>query len=137
MSAEPTWDFQRPFRFFDAVTGVLHRGSMLLANVDGLLANTPAGHVATQIDADPRTQRVDVATGLLVPYTPPVQAAVLDAPTARAERDARLAACDWVVTRAYEQGAPVPPAWAAYRQALRDLTAHPDFPESITWPMPP
>jgi len=39
----------------------------------------------------------------------------------RAERDRRLAETDWVVARAYERGEPVPEAWAAYRQALRDL----------------
>jgi hypothetical protein len=64
----------------------------------------------------------------------------------RAERDRRLAESDWVVARAYEQGEPVPEAWAAYRQALRDL------PDTLTdeqvlawyegrgevpWPTPP
>jgi hypothetical protein len=41
----------------------------------------------------------------------------------RAERDRRLAETDWVVARAYERGESVPEAWAAYRQALRDLPA--------------
>jgi hypothetical protein len=41
----------------------------------------------------------------------------------RAERDRRLAETDWIVARAYERGEPVPEAWAAYRQALRDLPA--------------
>ena len=68
---------------------------------------------------------------------PPPPAFVWDGPTARAERDLRLAACDWIVTRAVETGAPVPAAWAAYRSALRDLPQQPGFPGAITWPMPP
>jgi len=131
------WNFQRPIRFYDAETGVLQRGAMLLSNDADVEANTPAGHIATQLDADPMTQRVDVATGQLVPYTPPPVVRSWDAPTARAERDQRLAACDWVVMRAMETGTAVPAAWLAYRAALRDLTQQPGFPASIDWPTPP
>ena len=59
----------------------------------------------------------------------------------RAERDRRLAETDWVVLRAYERGAPVPKAWAAYRQALRDLPAQLTDEQvlagDILWPEPP
>lgn len=57
----------------------------------------------------------------------------------RCERDLRLAATDWVVARAAERGEPVPEAWAAYRQALRDLPdAQPDAtPETVIWPPSP
>jgi hypothetical protein len=65
----------------------------------------------------------------------PTQAAKAQA--ARQERDRRLAACDWVVARAFEQAQPVPPAWAGYRQSLRDLSALPGFPDAIDWPTPP
>jgi len=41
----------------------------------------------------------------------------------RAERNRRLAETDWIAARAYERDEPVPEAWAAYRQALRDLSA--------------
>lgn len=51
----------------------------------------------------------------------------------RARRDALLAASDWVTLRAQETGAPVPPEWLAYRQALRDVTQQQD-PEAIEWP---
>lgn len=54
----------------------------------------------------------------------------------RYKRDELLAACDWVVTRAAERGQPVPAAWQAYRQALRDITAQPD-PACIAWPQAP
>ena len=53
------------------------------------------------------------------------------AATARAERDRRLAACDWTQVA----DAPVDrAAWAAYRQALRDVPDQPGFPDVIAWP---
>ncbi len=59
----------------------------------------------------------------------------------RAERDRRLAETDWIVARAYERGEPVPEAWAAYRQALRDLpgqlTDERVLAGDIPWPEPP
>lgn len=53
------------------------------------------------------------------------------AASARAERDRRLAACDWTQVA----DAPVNrAAWAAYRQALRDVPDQPGFPDAIMWP---
>jgi hypothetical protein len=52
----------------------------------------------------------------------------------RADRNARLAACDWT------QLADAPGdtlAWANYRQQLRDVTAQPGFPWAVSWPVPP
>ena len=46
----------------------------------------------------------------------------------RAERDKRLASCDWVVTKALEAGGSVPSAWVTYRTALRDITTHSNWP---------
>jgi len=51
----------------------------------------------------------------------------------RAERDKRLAACDWVVTKALEAGGSVPSAWVTYRTALRNITAHSNWPD-INYP---
>lgn len=54
--------------------------------------------------------------------------------SARAERDRRLAACDWTQVA----DAPVDrAAWAAYRQALRDVPDQPGFPDAIVWPEEP
>jgi hypothetical protein len=51
----------------------------------------------------------------------------------RAERNRRLAASDWTQVA----DAPVDrAAWAAYRQALRDITSHPQWPD-MEWPWPP
>jgi len=46
----------------------------------------------------------------------------------RAERDKRLAQCDWVVTKALESGGAVPSDWVTYRTALRDITIHSNWP---------
>ena len=58
------------------------------------------------------------------------------APTAdqvRAERDSKLAATDWMAL----SDVTMSPEWAAYRQALRDVTDQVGFPETITWPVKP
>ena len=53
----------------------------------------------------------------------------------RAERNAKLAASDWT------QGKDIPDnvssTWAAYRQALRDITAQAEFPWGVQWPTQP
>lgn len=54
----------------------------------------------------------------------------------RLERNFRLQASDWVVVRAAESGGVVSPEWAAYRQALRDVTGQVD-PFAVVWPVPP
>jgi hypothetical protein len=52
----------------------------------------------------------------------------------RNQRNARLTACDWTQVA----DAPVDKAaWAAYRQALRDLPDQPEFPLNIMWPEAP
>lgn len=54
-------------------------------------------------------------------------------PIVRAERNKRLAACDWTQL----PDAPVDAAaWAAYRQQLRDITNQPN-PFDIVWPSEP
>ena len=49
----------------------------------------------------------------------------------RAERDKRLAACDWVAIKALEAGGSVPSAWVTYRTALRNITAHSNWPDLV------
>ena len=50
----------------------------------------------------------------------------------RAERDKRLAACDWVAIKALEAGGSVPSAWVTYRTALRNITAHSNWPDLVS-----
>ena len=98
----------------------------------------------------------DRATQKLVPcapvyeapwiYTVAVEAKTqedLDADTAaqaanvRADRDRRLAECDWVTIRAMDTGTAMSAEWSAYRQALRDITAQDGFPWTVVWPTKP
>lgn len=55
----------------------------------------------------------------------------------RDARNSALTRCDWVITRAFEEGNPVPAAYLAYRQALRDLPSQPGFPYEYVWPQEP
>ena len=52
---------------------------------------------------------------------------------ARAERDSKLAATDWMAL----SDVTMTPEWAAYRQALRDVTDQVGFPDNVTWPIAP
>lgn len=52
----------------------------------------------------------------------------------RAQRDRLLASTDW--TQLPDVPLPTKEAWAAYRQALRDITRQPDL-SNISWPVPP
>jgi len=55
----------------------------------------------------------------------------------RAERNAKLTACDWTQL----DDAPLTEAakivWQEYRQALRDVTSQAGFPTNVTWPEAP
>lgn len=63
----------------------------------------------------------------------------LDAQTkaAREKRNGLLSETDWVVVKSAETGEAIPAEWATYRQALRDITAQEDFPDTIVWPVKP
>lgn len=53
----------------------------------------------------------------------------------RKERNRKLSETDWIVTKLYELGDPVPIEWKEYRQSLRDITTQ-DI-NNITWPTKP
>ena len=62
----------------------------------------------------------------------------------RKQRDAKLTATDWVVTKADETNSAVADNWKTYRQALRDLpaSASPQLDSdgnltNVTWPTQP
>jgi hypothetical protein len=59
------------------------------------------------------------------------------AASVRADRNARLAATDWRVIKALEDGNGLNFELAAYRQALRDVPSQPGFPWDIIWPEAP
>lgn len=57
----------------------------------------------------------------------------------RAKRDNLLTTTDWVVVSHTEKGNQIPVEWATYRQALRDVTNHANFPylTDADWPTKP
>jgi hypothetical protein len=55
----------------------------------------------------------------------------------RAERNAKLAETDWVVTMHKELGTNIPAAMKTYRQALRDITDTYTSLDDVTWPEKP
>ena len=55
----------------------------------------------------------------------------------RAERNRRLAECDWVAIRAFTTGTLVSEEWKAYMQALRDLPSTTEDAANPVWPVRP
>jgi len=55
----------------------------------------------------------------------------------RAERNKKLAACDWTQLADSPLTDEQKTAWGTYRQALRDVPAQDGFPWEITWPSEP
>lgn len=60
----------------------------------------------------------------------------------RAERDKKLAACDWTQSADVQQSESIlleqdKIDWAAYRQELRDLPQNTEDPEDVQWPEQP
>ena len=59
------------------------------------------------------------------------------AKSVRQQRDDKLKESDWRVIKALESSTPQDFEWAAYRQALRDITTQSGFPWTIDWPVNP
>lgn len=55
----------------------------------------------------------------------------------RSERDSRLTSCDYTQLADAPFSSEEKAAWAAYRQALRDLPEITEDPRAPTWPVPP
>ena len=55
----------------------------------------------------------------------------------RAERDRKLAACDWTVLTDSPLTTAKKTEWKTYRTALRDITAAEGFPHTMEWPTEP
>ena len=65
--------------------------------------------------------------------------AVMAAGLVRQRRNALLAQTDWAVTKASETGVAISTEMATFREALRDITTHSNFPflEEADWPEQP
>jgi hypothetical protein len=105
-------------------------------------------HFADQPVVDPRAQRVLELAPSFDGWAWIQQWAVEDIPQAeidamtdqqaasvRADRNARLAATDWRVIKALEEGNGLDFDVATYRQALRDVPSQPGFPWNVVWPV--
>jgi hypothetical protein len=56
------------------------------------------------------------------------------AESVRSIRNTKLKDCDWTQL---DDSTANKSAWAAYRQALRDISSQADFPWAVTWPLNP
>ena len=146
--------------FYSPSTG-LFTGRIFRGDDSAIGANTPAGTVALAGEHDSMSRRVDLSALpeiKVVDWQPPAPADTamqtwqwdsdakrwISTPTlaavaasARADRDARLTACDWVVAHSAETAQPIPQEWRSYRTALRDMTTQAGFPLEVEWPTPP
>ena len=54
-------------------------------------------------------------------------------------REELLKESDWIVIRAVDTNTDIPTEWQVYRQALRDITIHPNYPDLLDsdWPVKP
>jgi len=121
------------FVIFDTRTGQIT--GRATGTVRSVACDLKPGLAVLRGVADPARDRVE--NGRIVPRGKSEQRRTertAMARNARAGRDRLLAACDWTQLPDAQCDSS---AWAAYRQALRDLTDQPGFPENINWPTPP
>lgn len=90
------------------------------------------GEYVIEGEADPRCHKIE--NGEVVPYTP---SEADKEPEMRRERNALLRSSDW--TQLPDVPLTTKEAWATYRQALRDLPNHVNWPNlnDADWPVPP
>ena len=118
---------------------------------DQFLAENGCMKVSAFVDHDRATQRLQscdpyiqddtVYTMQAVDKTAEELAAEVAAVEARVrnQRGKLLAETDWVVVFHTEKGTNIPLEWEVYRQALRDITDHANFPylQEADWPTKP
>ena len=83
------------------------------------------------------TERLVEMTGVMTVEEAGIADLARQCDEARAERNARLLACDWTALSDATLDAIQRAAWATYRQALRDVTGQAGFPTTIIWPAQP
>lgn len=91
-----------------------------------------------RIKEDGKLKRYFIIGAEPQPYTPPTPPSPTQAEKeaqARFERNALLSSCDWTQLEDAPLTAETKAAWAAYRQALRDVPEQAGFPDAIEWPV--
>jgi hypothetical protein len=102
-----------------------------IARVDPFSIFSPA-YAAQFVEAPDEVEQFWVWDGST--FAPPPPPPDLTAQEVRAQRNTRLTASDW----SQLPDAPVDQAaWAAYRQALRDIPSQAGFPWDVEWPVQP
>jgi hypothetical protein len=121
--------------FYSASTGGFYNDAINKVIPADAVAITTADHAALiRAQSNGRVICPD-ATGRPIARTPPLPTTEQAAAVARKQRDSLLRACDWTALPDVSEATRA--AWTAYRQALRDVTSQPNFPQSIDWPAAP
>lgn len=119
---------------YDKTTGKI-TGILILSKPENLALNIGEGEAAIEGEYSMKTQMV--VDGVVVDRpAAELEAERLEAAwnNLRAMRNRLLSSCDWTQV----PDAPVDQAaWAAYRQALRDMPSNTVDPENPNWPLPP
>lgn len=91
------------------------------------------------VPAEPYIENSQVFTVAVAPLTEEELQARADSKAAsvRAERNARLAACDWTQLDDANLDNALKLEWRDYRQALRDISSQSGFPHEVVWPLRP
>lgn len=99
--------------------------------IRGVSISDPSMHVWDGQQAQPLPPR----PSFLHEFDYPSKTWKMSAGAVRTKRDKLLAECDW--TQLPDVPLETKDAWAAYRQALRDLTDQGGFPDGVIWPVEP
>lgn len=121
--------------FYSSQTGGFYSREIHGDNIPADAVEITADDHAALIEGQSQGKLIQAdAKGRPVLADPPAPTDEELASAARSKRDALLSACDWTQVA----DAPVDQAaWREYRQALRDVTAQPTFPQSVEWPVMP
>jgi len=103
--------------------------------------------LGVELTFDPLTQKIEAAatpvltngkwmlpkTVVALTATEIADMTAAKAQDVRSQRDKLIADTDWMAL----SDSTLTPAWAAYRQALRDVTSQAGFPHTVDWPVKP
>ena len=131
------WQLKGETMFYSKSTGGFYDPAIHTAIPADAVEITESYH-ADLLAAQSAGKRIEPdVNGYPIAVDPPPPTDAELATAIRAERDTRITSSDWTQLPDVPLTAAQKSDWAAYRQALRDVTAQPTFPQSVTWPVPP